>query len=182
MPGSEQAPREPQERGAIAGHDPRARDVALGATGRPGRVPLPLVGRRCLQFALDTGLLALWCCLPLALLLSLPENPDGSVGSLLVATVLMGVVLVACVILSAVYWVAVPARRDGRTYAMGWLGLRVVADDGGAASSGQLLLRWVLLLVDACLFGLVGLVSMLLTARRLRLGDLVAGTEVIRTG
>ena len=64
---------------------------------------------------------------------------------------------------------------------MGWLGLRVVREeDGGEPTLGQHALRWVLLIVDAAFFGIVGLVIMSTSQRKQRLGDMAAHTLVIR--
>ena len=45
---------------------------------------------------------------------------------------------------------------------------------------GDILLRWLLLPIDILLFGSVAAFSMLVTPRRQRVGDLAAGTMVIR--
>ena len=64
---------------------------------------------------------------------------------------------------------------------MGWLGLRIVREsDGGVPTLGALSLRWLLLIVDGILGGVVGLVVMLTQARHQRLGDMAAHTLVVR--
>jgi uncharacterized RDD family membrane protein YckC len=61
------------------------------------------------------------------------------------------------------------------------LKIRVVRADGGPAGLGRGLARSLLLLVDAFLLGpFIGVVSILSTNRRIRVGDLVAGTVVVR--
>lgn len=122
--------------------------------------------------------MALAVCIPLAVLLLVPDNPDGTMGHLLLAIPLIMVLFALAVLLSWWYWVIRPARRKGRTFAMEWLGLRVVGLDGARATSGQLAVRWVMLLVDGMFAGLVGLVALLATQGRQRLGDMAAGTAV----
>ena len=56
----------------------------------------------------------------------------------------------------------------------------MVRVDGSSPSVGDFLLRWLLFSVDILFFGAVAAFSMLVTARRQRLGDLAAGTMVIR--
>ena len=141
---------------------------------------MPLVALRGLQFALDLGLLTLLCLVPLSVTAVLPHNPDGTLGALLVSIPVVALALLTCVLLSGWYWALRPARHRGRTFAMGWLRLRVVRADGADATAGLMALRWVMLLVDGILFGAVGLASMLLTPRGQRLGDIVADTVVIR--
>ena len=136
---------------------------------------------RIAQFAIDLALLAAVCLAPLSLTLLLPKNPDGTTGALLVAIPLVLLTLLLSAALSWWLWVLWPARHAGQTFAMRWLRLAVVGADGSPATTGQLGLRWVMLLVDGTFFGAVGLASMLLTPRRQRLGDVVADTVVVRT-
>jgi uncharacterized RDD family membrane protein YckC len=74
---------------------------------------------------------------------------------------------------------------EGQTPGKRVLALRVVAADGWPASPAQHLLRSLLWPLDVFLpvplpFGLLGLVVILTTERRQRLGDLVGGTLVLR--
>jgi uncharacterized RDD family membrane protein YckC len=70
---------------------------------------------------------------------------------------------------------------SGRTLGKRWNGLRVVRTDGRPITLLPSLARNLLRLVDFLPFGyLVGIVSVLATRRNQRLGDLVAGTLVIR--
>jgi uncharacterized RDD family membrane protein YckC len=59
--------------------------------------------------------------------------------------------------------------------------LKVVRLDGGRPSLGDYLLRWLLRIVDLGIFsGAVAVVTILLNGRGQRLGDLAAGTTVVR--
>ncbi|WP_324676512.1 RDD family protein [Hymenobacter sp. GOD-10R] len=59
--------------------------------------------------------------------------------------------------------------------------LKVVRLDGGRPSLGDYLLRWLLRLIDLGIFsGAVAVVTILLNGRGQRLGDLAAGTTVVR--
>jgi uncharacterized RDD family membrane protein YckC len=70
---------------------------------------------------------------------------------------------------------------SGRTLGKRWNGLRVVRTDGRPITLLPSLARNLLRLVDFLPFGyLVGIVAVLATRRNQRLGDLVAGTLVIR--
>ena len=57
--------------------------------------------------------------------------------------------------------------------------IRVVQVDGSSPSMGSLLLRWVLILIDIY-FNCIGLVFIICTKKHQRLGDLAAGTMVIK--
>ena len=60
--------------------------------------------------------------------------------------------------------------------------IRVISLSGGQASIGQYFLRWIFRLVDFSLSGQVGgLICIAVTEKNQRIGDLVAGTTVIKT-
>lgn len=77
------------------------------------------------------------------------------------------------------YWVIRPHGHDGQTFAMQWFGLRVISKYGGPASMAQLFIRGVLLVIDTLFFGLVGLITMLCSRYRQRVGDHAARTLVV---
>jgi uncharacterized RDD family membrane protein YckC len=60
------------------------------------------------------------------------------------------------------------------------LGLRVVREDGRRAGIGWMVLRWVLLFVDSICCILPGVVLVFTTKGHRRLGDMAAGTFVVR--
>ncbi len=159
---------------------PEPEEAPAGRAGGRVLTGIPVVALRCAQFAIDVALNALLALIPVAAMLYLPRNPDGTLGSLLVAVPLVLAILLCAVLISWWYWAVRPAARGGQTPAMRWLGLRVVSADGSPASAGQLTARWALLLLDGSFWGLVGLAAMLLTARGQRLGDVVADTLVVR--
>lgn len=68
---------------------------------------------------------------------------------------------------------------NGRTLGKMATGTRVVMQDGSAITFSSSFLRWVLSLIDIDMMG-CGLVVMLCNKRNMRLGDLAAGTIVIR--
>ena len=90
--------------------------------------------------------------------------------------------LIATVISLAVYywyWVARPHGHGGQTFGMQLFGVRVISKDGGPARTSQLFIRGILLIVDTLFFGLVGLITMLCSRYRQRVGDHAAGTIVV---
>lgn len=142
---------------------------------------VPMVALRVVQFALDLAIVALITLIPVALaLLVLPRNPDDSLDALLITIPVVLALLVLAVVISWWYWAWLPRRRGGRTLVMGWFMLRVVRLDGSEPTGSQLTLRWLLLVVDAMLFGAVGVIAMLSTARSQRIGDSLADTMVVR--
>jgi uncharacterized RDD family membrane protein YckC len=58
--------------------------------------------------------------------------------------------------------------------------MRVVMLDGASPSLGALVLRWLLVVVDGPLLAYMGILFILLSRHRQRLGDMAAGTVVIK--
>jgi uncharacterized RDD family membrane protein YckC len=105
------------------------------------------------------------------------EATTGAIGS--AAKAGSGVVLLALFAAQWVYFVVLEATR-GRTLGKAALGIRVVAESGRPIGWRAAALRNLLRAADALPTGyLVGLVSMSMSARFQRLGDLAAGTIVV---
>jgi uncharacterized RDD family membrane protein YckC len=68
----------------------------------------------------------------------------------------------------------------GATLGKKLLGIRVVTMDNRPLSWTKAVVRNLMRIVDEFLFGLVGLISILLTQKKQRLGDLLAKTIVIK--
>jgi uncharacterized RDD family membrane protein YckC len=103
--------------------------------------------------------------------------PDGGLGWVGVAALL----LVYFLVLFG-YPVAMETLWRGRTLGKAALGLRVVTVEGGPVRFRHAAVRGALVLVDYYLppFGVTGVLSILLSRRDQRLGDLAAGTLVVR--
>ncbi|MDR3269738.1 MAG: RDD family protein [Tannerella sp.] len=86
-------------------------------------------------------------------------------------------VLAAPALLYSLLW---ELFNHGRSPGKKLLGLRVVMKDGTAPSFNAYLLRWLLLAVDISLSQCIGVLSILLTKNNQRIGDLAAGTLVIK--
>jgi len=84
------------------------------------------------------------------------------------------------VLLSALVFVGVPLLSNGQTLAMILTKIKIVDAAGNKPGVGPLLIRWVLLIVDGILFGLVGFIIMNTRPDRQRLGDILAKTYVVR--
>lgn len=78
------------------------------------------------------------------------------------------------------YTLAFELFNNGQTLGKMAMKLRVVKTDGSQPTLGALLLRWLLFLIDGPTFSFVGLIPMVLTRSNQRLGDLAAGTVVIK--
>ena len=70
--------------------------------------------------------------------------------------------------------------NNGQTLGKSVLGIRVVMADGTSPTLGALLLRWVLLPFDLYFTGGVGTLFIIFSKNHQRLGDMAAGTMVIK--
>jgi uncharacterized RDD family membrane protein YckC len=139
-------------------------------------------GSRFCAAAFDGTLLALaLVAVVLAAAIAAEIDPTGVSGFV------YGMIAGAGVLLLIGYVLGFALLWNGQTPGKRLLGLRVVSADGWPASPWQHLMRSLILPLDALLpvpvpFGLLGLVLVASTERRQRLGDLVAGTVVLRDG
>lgn len=103
----------------------------------------------------------------------LDTEPSWGLGSILSLPILL-------------YPVVCEILMDGQTFGKKAMKLKVVKIDGSQPTTGDYLLRWLLWIVEANpLFGALGLVSIsivsiIVTHYGQRLGDLAAGTTVVR--
>jgi uncharacterized RDD family membrane protein YckC len=103
---------------------------------------------------------------------------NSSEANTLVVFSLASYLLVAAwVIIAILYFTVSEAVSGGKTLGKSAMGLRVIRVDGGTASLGEYFLRSAVYIVD--LIG-VGPILMFFHPQSRRLGDLVAGTVVVR--
>lgn len=104
--------------------------------------------------------------------------------ALVVVSETLGVILMVVVIFLIVYGYPAAAETffDGRTLGKAVLGIRVITTEGGPVGFRHAAIRSMLATVDFWLppGGLIALTSALVTQRSQRLGDLAAGTIVVR--
>ncbi len=137
-----------------------------------------VTGRRIVQYLIDAFFVSL-----IPSLVSIPFDRTNSTF----LHILGGLIsFVLFVLIGLWYWVIRPTSHNGQTFAMKWLGLRVISKSGGPASMAQMFIRWICLIFDAIPYtwpftGLIGLIVILCSRRRQRIGDHLAGTLVIST-
>jgi len=78
------------------------------------------------------------------------------------------------------YFIFFETIWNGQTPGKRAMKLRVIRDDGGAVTFVSVLIRNVLRLVDSLLGGAIGVISILVSKKCQRLGDMAAGTLVVR--
>lgn len=80
------------------------------------------------------------------------------------------------------YTPAMEMMNNGRTIGKMAMRCRVVMADGSSPSIGALLMRWVMMPFDLYLTGGLGIFFIVFTKNQQRIGDLAAGTMVIKEG
>lgn len=147
----------------------------LGSAARLRRARLDpdVLLARAAHVAVDLVALVLLLAVPaLATLVAVALQP-GAAADPLVPAVALTVAGVAVLVGFTMVW---PSHDGGRTAGMRWAGLRVVDMGGGVPAPWRLVLRALLWPVDVT----VGPVLVLARPDRRRLGDLLAGTLVVR--
>jgi uncharacterized RDD family membrane protein YckC len=144
--------------------------------------PTAVVGQRVGQYLVDAAI-----CFAVNMVLSflvgflLGVVVGASGGSAETAGLVgMAVSIVTAVIVMWTFMAWWPSRNGGQTLAMGWLGIKIVTDDGQVPGLGKLSLRLLLLPIDLIPFGLIGLITMCSSSKHQRVGDMAAGTLVVR--
>jgi len=79
------------------------------------------------------------------------------------------------------YHLVCEVAMNGQSLGKKAIGIKVIGEDGGRAFLYQYLIRWLIRPFDFFFFGLVALLTVVLTKKNQRLGDLAAGTLVIKT-
>jgi uncharacterized RDD family membrane protein YckC len=153
--------------------------------GRPGnRAPVNeaetrVTWRRIFQYWIDAFLVSI-----VPYLVGIPFDNSGRTSLRIIGGVVMFVLFL---VIGFWYWTIRPPSHNGQTFAMQWFGLRVISKDGSPATTIQCFIRWVSLIFDAFpwvwpLTGLLGLIVMVCSRYRQRVGDHLARTLVISDG
>jgi uncharacterized RDD family membrane protein YckC len=179
VPGQEQrygSPGQPQ--GGMSGQPGGDWGSQPGRASPVNEAETRVTWRRIFQYWIDAFLV--WI---VPYLVSIPFDSSGS----RLVHILGGVVaFVLFVLIGVWYWVIRPHSHNGQTFAMQWLGLRVISKHGGPANMTQMFIRWICLIFDGFPWmwpftGLLGLIVMLCSRYRQRIGDHLARTLVIST-
>jgi uncharacterized RDD family membrane protein YckC len=135
------------------------------------------LGTRCVATIVDTVCLAIaytGVALASVLLFGAVERDEET------ALVLLGIVIVVMTFLVWGYYIAFEIAWNGQTPGKRWVGIRVVEDGGAPATAGRIVVRNLLRFVDMQFGYGVGAIAIFASKDEERLGDLAAGTTVIR--
>ena len=133
---------------------------------------LASLGDRILGRLLDLLIIAGYV-VAILLIFNFTSLSNGSMGSIVVMLFILPVVF---------YDLVLEMRMNGQSVGKRVMGIKVISLSGNRPSFSQYLNRWVFRIVDFTLCG--GLVALILVAvndKRQRLGDIVAGTVLVKT-
>jgi uncharacterized RDD family membrane protein YckC len=179
-PGTEQFGGAPSDRGsgpqggALPGDRPRTRPSRHRAPVSEAQTRVSW--RRVFQYWIDAFLVSI-----VPYLVGIPFDASNRTSLHIIGGIVMFALFV---VIGFWYWVIRPRSSNGQTFAMKWFGLRVVSKNGGPATTVQYFIRWIGLIFDAFpwvwpLTGLLGLIVMVCSRYRQRIGDHMARTLVI---
>jgi len=131
-----------------------------------------VTGRRIVQYIIDAILFGIITTLISWAL----DRGSGGVHALLYI-----ILIVIDVIWYVLYWAYWPFGHNGQTVGMRVMGLRILSRDGGPATFAQLVIRSILLVLFTPLSLLVGIITMMFSRYRQRVGDHMAKTLVVRS-
>jgi uncharacterized RDD family membrane protein YckC len=163
--------------GAIPGDQPRTRPGHYRAAVSEAQTRV--TWRRVFQYWIDSFLV--WI---VPYLVGIPFDASNRTSLHIIGGIVMFALFV---VIGFWYWVVRPRSSNGQTFAMKWFGLRVVSKNGGPPTTVQYFIRWIGLIFDAFpwvwpLTGLLGLIVMVCSRFRQRVGDHMARTLVISEG
>ena len=131
-----------------------------------------VTGRRIVQYIIDAILFGI---ITAVVSWALDRGTGGVHAALYI------VLIVLDVIWYVLYWAYWPFGHTGQTVGMQLMGLRVISRDGGPATFAQLVVRSILLVLFTPLSLLVGIITMMFSRYRQRVGDHMAKTLVVRS-
>lgn len=126
------------------------------------------VGERLLALCIDYMLEAL-CIIGVLKLAELVNSSDAEFISIIV-----------CLVIVFFYSLLCEIFNNGQTVGKHVMHLRVVKVDGSEPTIGSYLLRWILSPIDISFGGGIGLIVILVSKNRQRIGDIAGGTMVIK--
>lgn len=132
------------------------------------------LGERIVAYLIDIGLFVV---ILIAALITM-----GVIGRSSSSEVFIGVLLIIYAVLFVFYDLVCEIAMNGQSVGKRIMKIKVISLDGTRPRFGQYLLRWLFRIVDFSLTGnLCGLICIAVSDNAQRVGDMVAGTTLIRT-
>ena len=136
--------------------------------------PVASLGDRILAYIIDSLILGAWA-FAMILMLSLGSTSfrvDGEVGAFVIIA-LIGIPYVFYHLICEIFF-------NGQSIGKRQMKIRVISMEGARPTVGSFLLRWILRPIDNMLYGAVAMITISSGAKGQRLGDMAAGTTVVK--
>ena len=136
------------------------------------------VGHRIVAVIIDHIILGIIC-----LIIAFPFGLTSVLFSMADLNVFMSLLASGFAVLSAVIWIVYFTYFEGttgQTPGKKLLDIKVVSGSGRQPTMGAALIRTILRIIDGIAFYILGLVIILLTEKKQRLGDILANTVVVK--
>jgi uncharacterized RDD family membrane protein YckC len=133
---------------------------------------LASIGDRILAQFIDYAVYLAWALFWGLLLFKILHTSGGSEG-VFYGILFIALPIVICPLVSEYF-------MDGQTLGKRALNIKVVSLDGSKPTLGAYVLRWVLIVIDSLFYWLVGIITVAANGKGQRLGDLAAGTTVVK--
>ena len=140
----------------------------------------PEFHKRLFAWLVDLCILVAYYLIASKLLLQISSKRTAS-GDDLPFIYNLSAVYLLCYVPLFVYHLVCEISMNGQSIGKKLLGIKVISENGGQPALHQYLIRWLLRPFDFYFFGLVGLLTVVNSKRNQRLGDMAAGTLVIKT-
>lgn len=151
------------------------------ATGVDVTLPVAGAGSRSYAFLVDWHIRALFALAWFFVLTAIMVGSPGKLRGAPDGTTLL--ITLPAALIYLLYHPVLEIAMRGRTPGKRLAGVRVVTREGGTPSVGALLMRNVFRLLDSLpVFYVIGLTSTLVTRDAVRIGDMAAGTLLVRDG
>jgi uncharacterized RDD family membrane protein YckC len=135
------------------------------------------IGDRILAYLIDAAVLLTWSFLgfmAIGLIMRQTGKPEFTTSSVIILAVMFLPMLF--------YSLLCEILMNGQTVGKKARDIKVIKLSGNAPSVGDYLLRWIFRLLEISLcYGIIAIITLAINGKGQRLGDLAAGTSIIRT-
>ncbi len=129
------------------------------------------VGDRIVAFLIDTVIKTLYAIIGVVIMIKLDVDLESTKDYIFVGVFLFPYVF---------YFLIVELLMDGQSIGKKIMKIKVIKLDGSQPNLGDYLIRWLLRIVDSFFGYGVGLIVIILNGKGQRLGDILAGTSIIK--
>jgi len=133
--------------------------------------PVAGIGERLAASSIDLGIFWILYILGLLIGISIGQNNETVI-------IILVVIYFSCFIF---YSLLCEIFMNGQSVGKKILKIKVISIDGGQPGIGQYAIRWLFRILDVYTTGVVGIVAIAMSDKKQRVGDIVAGTTLIKT-